>query len=458
VIFVYYNSCLLLNGFFLRTDPAGKADLHATLIKCPDYNHMFTFLHAADIHLDSPLRGLEVYPDAPLEQIRLAARRAFDNLVQLAIDEQVAFVLLAGDLYDGDWKDYNTGIYFVHRMGRLREAGIPVIMVSGNHDAASQITRSLKLPDNVTLFPHKSVGTLHLDDYGVAVHGQSFYGRSVMDDLVRNYPQGDPALFNIGLLHTSLNGRPGHEPYAPCTLDALRSKGYQYWALGHIHQREEVCRDPWIVFSGNIQGRHIRETGPKGCTLVSVDEGRVISLEERELDVLRWEVCRVDPALCDSVDSLCDIVRRAFEEKRAMADGRPLAVRLIIEGITPLHGQLHEHELHFSEEIRAVAANLGDVWIEKVVIKTRKGASQLENGADDSPVQALLKSVEALRFEQSTLVGLVPEFEKLRSKLPPELLGDSDPFRPGEEELSSLREEVREMLMARIGQGGRHEN
>ncbi len=231
-----------------------------------------------------------------MEQIRLAARRAFDNLVQLAIDEQVAFVLLAGDLYDGDWKDYNTGIYFVNRMGRLREAGIPVIMVSGNHDAASQITRSLKLPDNVTLFPHRSVGTLHLDHLGVAIHGQSFSARSVMDDLVRNYPQGDPLLFNIGLLHTSLNGRPGHEPYAPCTLDALRSKGYQYWALGHIHQREEICRDPWVVFSGNIQGRHIRETGPKGCTLVSVDEGRVISVEERELDVLRWEVCRVDPA------------------------------------------------------------------------------------------------------------------------------------------------------------------
>ncbi|NTV05886.1 MAG: DNA repair exonuclease [Chlorobiaceae bacterium] len=419
---------------------------------------MFTFLHAADIHLDSPLKGLEDYPDAPLDQIRLAARRAFDNLVQLAIDEKVAFVLLAGDLYDGDWKDYNTGIYFVHRMGRLREAGIPVIMVSGNHDAASQITRSLKLPDNVTLLPHRSVGTLHLDQLGVAIHGQSFSSRSVMDDLVRNYPQGDLLLFNIGLLHTSLNGRPGHEPYAPCTLDALRSKGYQYWALGHIHQREEICRDPWVVFSGNIQGRHIRETGPKGCTLVSVDEGRVVSLEERELDVLRWEVCHVNPAPCDSVDSLCDLVREAFENKRSKSDGRPLAVRLIIEGITPLHGQLHEHQLQWSEEFRAVAANLGDVWIEKVEIKTRKSAPQQDNGSDDSPVQTLLKSVEAIQFEQSTLVGIVPEFEKLHSKLPPELLGDGGPFRPGKEELSALREEIREILVARIGQGGRHEN
>jgi DNA repair protein SbcD/Mre11 len=419
---------------------------------------MFTFLHAADIHLDSPLRGLEAYQDAPFEQIRLAARRAFDNLVELALEEKVAFVLLAGDLYDGDWKDYNTGLYFVNRMGRLREAGIPVVMVSGNHDAANQITRSLKLPDNVTLFPHRSVGTLLLDQYGVAVHGQSFSARSVMDDLVRNYPQGDPALFNIGLLHTSLNGRPGHEPYAPCTLDALRSKGYHYWALGHIHQREEICHEPWVVFPGNIQGRHIRETGPKGCTLVSVDEGRVISLEERELDVLRWAVCRVDPARCESADSLCDIVREAFEEERTKSGGRPLAVRLIIEGKSLLYGELHEDAFQWSEELRAVAASLGDVWIEKIVMKTRKSAEPLERGADDSPVEALLKSVDIFQFPESTLVGLVPEFEKLRSKLPSELLNEGDPFRPGEEELLVLREEVKELLLGKIGQGGRHEH
>jgi exonuclease SbcD len=419
---------------------------------------MFTFLHAADIHLDSPLRGLEAYQDAPMEQIRLAARRAFDNLVELALDEKVAFVLLAGDLYDGDWKDYNTGIYFVNRMGRLRKAGIPVIMVSGNHDAASQITRSLKLPDNVTLFPHRIVGSLLLDQYGVAIHGQSFSARSVMDDLVRSYPQGNPAFFNIGLLHTSLNGRPGHEPYAPCTLDALRSKGYHYWALGHIHQREEICRDPWVVFSGNIQGRHIRETGPKGCTLVSVDEGRIIAVEERELDVLRWAVCRVDPARCESGDSLCDLVRDAFDEERAKADGRPLAVRLIIEGITALHGELHEDALQWNEEFRAVAASLGDVWIEKVVMKTLKSAEPRERGAYDSPVEALLKSVDLFQFPASTLVGLVPEFEKLRVKLPPELLSDGDPFRPVDEELAVLREEVKELLLAKIGQGVRHEN
>ncbi|MEI8187113.1 MAG: DNA repair exonuclease [Chlorobiaceae bacterium] len=418
---------------------------------------MFSFLHAADIHLDSPLKGLEEYQDAPLEQIRIAARRAFDNLVDLAVEEKVAFVLLAGDLYDGDWKDYNTGIYFLSRMGRLQDAGIRVFMVSGNHDAASQITRSLRLPGNVTLFPYRHAGTHILDDYGVALYGQSFSDRSVRDDLTGNYPQGNPAFFNIGLLHTSLNGRTGHEPYAPCTLDALRSKGYQYWALGHVHQREEVSSDPWVVFPGTIQGRHIRETGSKGCTLVRVQDERVVSVEHRELDVLRWVLCRVDAALSESVEQLLDNVRDIVQEERARADGRPIAVRIVLEGKTPLHGSLHEKSLQLHEELRGVAASFGDVWIEKVRVNTRKPEGSLFIGGE-SPVESLRTSIEALEFETSSLMEFIPEFEKLRSKLPPELLADSDPFRPDEEELSAMREEVKELLMGKIEQRGQHEH
>ncbi len=418
---------------------------------------MFSFLHAADIHLDSPLKGLEVYQDAPVEQIRWAARRAFDNLVDLAINEEVAFVLLAGDLYDGDWKDYNTGIYFVNRMGRLRDAGIPVFMVSGNHDAASQITRALNLPDNVTLFSHKKVETSILDHLGVAIHGQSFSTRAVTEDLTRNYPQGDPNHFNIGLLHTSLNGRPNHENYAPCTLDALRSKGYQYWALGHVHQREEISSEPWVVFPGNLQGRHIRETGAKGCTLVTVDDGRVVEVEARELDVLRWSHCQLDLGKCEKTESLLEMVRETFENERERADGRPLAIRLVLEGTTPIHRRLHENSAHWNEEFRAVAASLGDVWLEKILINTRK-EQLIEVFPDDSPIADLQKSVEGLQFESSRLLDLIPDFEQLRNKLPPDLLIDDDPFTPGEDELAALIEDVKELLMAKLQQGGHHAN
>jgi len=416
---------------------------------------MFRFLHAADIHLDSPLKGLEVYQDAPVDQIRGAVRRAFDNLVDLAIQEEMAFVLLAGDLFDGDWKDYNTGLYFINRMGLLREAGIQVFIVSGNHDAASQISRALHLPDNVRLLSHKKAETIILDDINVAIHGQSFPSRIVSEDLTQHYPQGEYGLFNIGLLHTALTGRPGHEPYAPCTLDALRSKGYQYWALGHVHQREEVSREPWIIFPGNIQGRHIRESGPKGCTIVTVDEGQGREIEYHNIDVLRWAVCRVDLNECETQEECLDRVRQSLEEELARAEGRPIAARLILEGTTSLHGDLHERLLHWTEEFKGIAASLIEAWIEKTVLRTRKKASPEDVSVEGSSISALIRAVEDLGLESEGLTDILPEFEQPRSKLPPDLLTDEDPFHLQEEDTETLREDIKELLMGKmLRQGG----
>jgi DNA repair exonuclease SbcCD nuclease subunit len=417
---------------------------------------MFRFVHAADIHLDSPLKGLESYPDAPVEQIRAAARRAFDNLVDLAVDEGAAFVLLAGDLFDGDWRDYNTGLYFTHRMGRLREAGISVFLVAGNHDAASPLTRALSLPDNVTLFSHKKPETKVLDQLGVAIHGQGFAGRSITEDLSRGFAQALPGLCNIGLLHTSMTGRAGHEPYAPCTLEGLISKGYDYWALGHVHQREVVHKHPWVVFPGNIQGRHIREAGSKGCALVTVEDGRIAEVDFRELDVLRFALCRVDMDGCDDLDAATDRVRKAMELKRRDAEGRFLALRIILEGRSPVHGKALRQEDHLRENFRALAADLGDVWLEKLRIATRPLSAGSEAVDAQSPLAGLLAAIEEMRHFPS-LTGLAPEFENLRSRLPAELLGEADPFSPDEAELTVLRDEVRDLLMARL-QEGAHED
>ena len=256
---------------------------------------MFRFLHTADIHLDSPLRGLERYEGAPVDELRGATREALKNLVNTAISEGVNFLLIAGDLYDGDWKDYQTGLFFAKEMSKLREAGIRVYIVFGNHDAASQITKKLgNIPSNVHHFSNRKPKTEIIEDLGVAIHGQSFSKRILTENIAIAYPEARTGYFNIGLIHTSFTGREGHEPYAPCTMDDLLSKNYDYWALGHVHKREVLHEDPWIIFPGNIQGRHIREPGPKGCTLVTVrDEGNVV-MEHRDLDVLRWELCEVD--------------------------------------------------------------------------------------------------------------------------------------------------------------------
>ena len=411
------------------------------------------FIHAADIHLDSALHGLERYEGAPVEEIRRATRRAFDNLIELAIDEQVAFVLLVGDLYDGDWKDYNTGLYFVERMGRLRDASIRVFIVAGNHDAASQITKHLRLPDNVTLFSTRKPERVVLDDLGVSICGQGFATRAVTDDISQGYPQGDPQLLNIGLLHTCLDGKPGHEPYAPCTVDGLRSKGYQYWALGHVHKREEVSRDPWIVFPGNIQGRHIRELGPKGCTLVTVDGGEIVEVAHRDLDVMRWSIRELDVSATETVDDIYEQVREGLQLALDAAEGRPVAVRLVLYGACSAHLKLHADRERWIQEYRALATGLGGagIWLEKVSIKTKPAISTDEVLERDDALSGLLRAIHDMELDSSILDELADEMSVLRQKLPAELLAGNDPFDPTNPEfLKETLEDIKELLVNRL--------
>ncbi len=411
------------------------------------------FLHAADIHLDSPLRGLERYEGAPVEEIRSATRRAFDNLVELATEEEVDFVLLVGDLYDGDWKDYNTGLYFVERMGRLREAGIRVFIVAGNHDAASQITRHLRLPDNVTLFSTRKPQRVVLEDLNVRICGQGFATRAVTDDLSEAYPQGDPQLFNIGLLHTCLDGKPGHEPYAPCSVDGLRSKGYQYWALGHVHKREEVSQDPWIVFPGNIQGRHIRESGPKGCTLVTVENQEIAEVEHRDLDVMRWSLCELDVSASETMDDIYEQVREGLQSALDSAEGRPVAARLILQGACSAHSTLHADRERWTQEYRALATGLSGagIWLEKVSIKTRPSSSFEEALERDDALSGLLRAIRDLELDASALDDLADDIPALRQKLPVELLGGDDPYDPTKPEtLKESLEDIKELLVNRL--------
>ncbi len=411
------------------------------------------FIHAADIHLDSSLHGLERYEGAPVEEIRSATRRAFDNLIELAIDEEVAFVLLVGDLYDGDWKDYNTGLYFVERMGRLREAGIRVFMVAGNHDAASQITKHLRLPENVTLFSTKTAEKAILDDLDVAIVGQGFSTRAVTDDLSQAYPQGDPQLLNIGLLHTCLDGKPGHEPYAPCTVEGLLSKGYQYWALGHVHKREEVNQDPWIVFPGNIQGRHIREVGPKGCTLVTVESGEIVEVEHRDLDVMRWSLCELDVSASETVDEIYEQVREGLQSVLDAAEGRTVAVRLVLQGACSTHSTLHADRERWVQEYRALATGLGGagIWLEKVSIKTKPSVSVDEVLERDDALSGLLRAVRDMELDASALDELANEVSTLRQKLPAEMLGGDDSYDPTDPEvLKDTLEDIKEPLVNRL--------
>lgn len=392
----------------------------------------FDFIHAADIHLDSPMRGLARYDGAPLERIENCTREAFINLVDFAIEEAVRFVIIAGDLYDGDWRDFNTGLFFIREMSRLRDAGIRVVLLYGNHDAANVMTRSLDLPDNVHCFHHRQPSTIEFADLGVAFHGQSFERRDVTDNIARDYPPARPGMLNIGVLHTALEGSSQHASYAPCTVDELSAKGYDYWALGHVHQARRVRERPYIVFPGNLQGRHVREPGSKGAYRVCVRDGLIDGLEHFSCDVLRWTELDV---LADGVaerHALTARIMKALEGAASEGEGRTLAARITLTGRPDCYSEIVRDEERFIAEVRAAAVSLaGDrAWIEKVKLKI-KPANDPAGLVRQDAVAELARLLQEARGDAALIAQFRAEFSTLLAKLPAELRDD--------EELSVLR-------------------
>jgi len=378
------------------------------------------FLHAADIHLDSPLRGLERYEGAPVEKIRLASRLALENLVALAIEQKVDFVLLAGDTFDGDGKDWNTALFFVKQMGRLAEAKIPVLMISGNHDAVSKMTRSVVLPRNVTLLGTKRCETVRLDDLQVAVHGQSFQNAAVPENMVPGYPSALKGWFNIGLLHTSLDCVGEHPCYAPCKLADLESKEFHYWALGHIHKLEAKLRN--VAYSGNIQGRHIKESGAKGCLLVTVENWSEPHLEFQALDVFRWEHCQVHAAGASDGDELIVRFQQAAARLSEEHEGMPLGLRVTFRGRCAAHAELARSPDRWMNHIRSAVADIGagSLWVEKVKLETQEESIRVQPG-EDGPLGELSQLVREFSGSDERLLALREELNDLVARLPLEL-------------------------------------
>jgi DNA repair protein SbcD/Mre11 len=368
------------------------------------------FLHAADVHLDSPLAGLHVRSDLPASAIRHCTRRAFTAMIDLARAEDVAFVVIAGDLYDGDWKDFSTGLFFADEMRRLAR---PCFLVRGNHDARSLITRNLTLPSNVREFSSRTCETVSLADPGVALHGHSFPNRAVPEDLSAGYPAPLAGMLNIGVLHTSAEDRGEHETYAPCSVAGLTLKGYDYWALGHIHARHVLAERPWIVFPGNLQGRHPKETGPKGCTLVTVEDRQVVAVEHRTVDVLRWAAIEVDATGAD-VATLTGRIAEAVGAALAVADGRPVLARVTLLGATDLHGTLQGDTERLAAECRNAAIEAdAALFVESVRVRTRP----VPLAQDD--VLAPLRAAFAAGLDDPALVrSLLEDLASLRQRLP----------------------------------------
>ncbi len=303
---------------------------------------------------------------------------------------------------------------------------------------------------HITTFDHERAHTAPLlDELGVAIHGQSFADQAVTEDLSRNYPKPVHGLFNIGILHTSAGGYAAHARYAPCDIARLRAHGYEYWALGHVHERTVLSEDPWVVFPGNPQGRHIGETGPKGVTLVTVADGRVRSVEHRVLDVLRWAHIEVDLTNAADEPEAMTLVQAKLETAMRDAGSRPLAARVTLTGATRAHAALAADGLR-EKVLNEAHALAGEhlFWLEAVKLRTRPERSISFLGRSDN-LGRLLHEIESLAA--SPPPGLLADWPasllaRLRESLPP----DHPLSRCADGDLAPVMEQARHRLEAAL--------
>jgi DNA repair protein SbcD/Mre11 len=414
----------------------------------------FSFIHAADLHLGSPLLGIAARDSKLASRLAAASRDAFTALIDQAIANRVAFLIVAGDIYDGEWKDTSIGLFFNRQISRLVRAGIRVYTVRGNHDAASVITQSVRLPEGVYEFPSRAAATVSIDDLKVALHGRSFPDRAVPENYALSYPPARAGWFNIGVLHTSCNGRPGHAPYAPCSLDELVTKGYQYWALGHIHSYELLHSDPYIVYPGNLQGRGIHECGVKGAILVQVNGDDVI-VERIIVDRARWFDLIVDvdgvTELNEIHDRLGVLLRSRVVETDAAQESRLLLVRVRLQGSTGLHAALRTDREQLRDDFQATLQHFGEeIWLEQLRLETTEPAqirAEIAPSFDVFDLPSTLDSISASDTLQTEAELLVADIVR---KFPP---GASEEAILGKLRFDDLISDARELVMSRFGAG-----
>jgi DNA repair exonuclease SbcCD nuclease subunit len=387
------------------------------------------------LHLDSPLLGLACKSPDFARRVETASREAFDNLIVLAIEEGCRFVVFAGDVFDGDVRNFQVALYFMDGMRRLADASIDVFLVLGNHDSANRFAGKLEFADNVHVFGKARAGAKRLEDVGVVVHGRSFPRADFNENMARDYPAAVPGWFNIGLLHTACAGSEGeHARYAPCTVEQLVNHGYDYWALGHVHGHAILSEAPHIVYSGNLQGRDPRETGAKGAVLVTVEDGMVASVEHRGLDVVRWAVLTAEVGRHVDRSEMRDALREIVRVGCADAGHRPVALRLIVTGETALHSELLLQSASVREDIETLLETLPqEVWLEKFVIGTaplpaaeavdptvagRLDAELLQLAKDGRMAEALEEQLTEIRGKLPGGVQADKFIERMRAEIP----------------------------------------
>ncbi|MBK1698780.1 metallophosphoesterase family protein [Rhodovibrio salinarum] len=340
----------------------------------------FRFVHAGDLHLDTPFDGLSRLGGDLPARLRDASLTAFDNLVAETLRVEADALVLAGDLYDGPERGLRAQLRLRDGFARLTQAGVQVFLVHGNHDPVEEGWSAVAWPEGVHVFPTQEVEGVPVHRSGreiARVYGISYARRDTTDNLAARFPQTSDAPFAVGLLHANVGNNPAHARYAPCELSELTRGGMDYWALGHVHDAQ-VLSDGAVhaVYSGVLQGRSPKpsEQGPKGAYLVDVDDGRVSALSFRPLDVVRFETLQVDVEAVADTGGLQDALQTAAADAAEAADGRDLILRADLTGRGAVHQQLRrgagvEEVLQSLQEAGTQVAG-ARVWWDRLIDRT----------------------------------------------------------------------------------------
>jgi exonuclease SbcD len=374
------------------------------------------FIHAADLHLDSPFKGMSALPERVRERVRESTFEALKELVALAINEQVDFVLVSGDVYDVSDRSLRAQIRFQKAMEQLAAEGIPAYIIHGNHDPEDGRAAKLVWPADVHFFASEQVDSYQIvkRDRGIIaeIHGISYRHAAVTENLALKFKRGHEQVCQIGLLHTNVDGDPQHDNYAPCSKQDLMNAGMDYWALGHVHTRQILNQQPAIVYPGNIQGRSIRETGPRGCFLVDIDEYGKSDLTFHALDAVRWFQEKVSVTSIHTEQGLKDRLGDHLDRLRHEADGRDSVVRIVLEGRSDIHERLRKGRAlqDLVDEFREDEVERGCfVWIESIEDRT---ASELDLTAvldEKSFLGDLLRYAAVLQNDEQLLGSFADE-------------------------------------------------
>jgi DNA repair exonuclease SbcCD nuclease subunit len=388
---------------------------------------MIRILHTADVHLDSPLKSLALRDKELRDRVRTASRAAFVKIVDFALAEDVAAVLVAGDLFDGAQRSASTAAFLTMQLERLRQGGIRVFYIKGNHDAENPLTGEFVLPENVHVFDGRG-GKVQLVE-SVWIHGVSFANRHAPESLLPKFQAPVEGAVNIAMLHTSLMGAEGHDPYAPCAIGDLTSAGFDYWALGHVHRRQVHSDAPWVVMPGTPQGRDVGEPGPKSATLVTIDE--TITIEEIPTSSVEFLAMKIDVTDVDGNDALRDLLRSTLRDLARDLVSESGVVRLRLVGRTPLRWQMLRDHDTWIETAAQIARETGVLWLDKLQFDLSDDVARGQVATDE-----LAGLMSGIRAEPGFAKSCREAIEEALKELPPQRRGELLPDEAAMERLT----------------------